>query len=71
MLSIIILNYNQKNLCQICLKNVFAADLKLDYEIIITDNASTDGSDKYFKELKQQHPILLFYQIQLRDWLSI
>ncbi|MFH0856581.1 MAG: glycosyltransferase family 2 protein [bacterium] len=42
-LSIIILNYKYKGLVKNCLRNIKAIDLKLNYEIIVVDNASSDG----------------------------
>lgn len=53
-LSIIILNYNQKNLLKQCLGNIKEAEIRLDYEIIIIDNASTDGSPELIKSLMRQ-----------------
>lgn len=47
MLSIIIINYNQKNFLKQCLKNIEEAKIRLNYEIIVIDNASTDGSIEY------------------------
>jgi len=41
--SIIILNYNGKNLIQECLKSVFNTDYKR-FEVIVVDNASGDNS---------------------------
>ena len=44
-LSIIILNYNVKELLLNCLKSIFANKGKLDlWQIIVVDNASSDGS---------------------------
>ena len=52
MLSIIILNYNHKNLLKNCLKSLKEADLELLHEIIITDNNSNDGSQEFLSQLK-------------------
>ena len=49
-LSVIIVNYNTKNLIKNCLKSIFQALDGLRYEIIIIDNASTDGSAKLIKK---------------------
>ncbi len=51
-LSIIILNYNHKNLLKNCLKSLKEADIKLDYETIITDNNSNDGSQEFLSQIK-------------------
>ncbi|MEK7526455.1 MAG: glycosyltransferase family 2 protein [Patescibacteria group bacterium] len=43
-LSVIILNYNTRQLTIACLKSVIACRNELDFEIIIVDNGSTDDS---------------------------
>lgn len=43
-LSVIILNYNVKHFLEICIKSVQKAIKEIDGEIIVVDNASTDGS---------------------------
>jgi len=52
MVSIIIVNYNQKNLLNVCVKGILKVAPKIDYEIIVVDNASTDGSDAIIDKLK-------------------
>jgi len=61
-LSVIILNYNVKHFLELCIKSVQKAIEHLDAEIIVVDNASTDGS----KEMMQQKfaHILYLYQTQ-------
>lgn len=41
--SIIIVNFNTKELLENCLNSIFQ-NIKADYEVIVVDNASTDGS---------------------------
>jgi len=54
-LSIIILKYKQQKAFQLCLENLIKAKINLDYEIIIIDNNSQDGSLEYLKEIKRDH----------------
>jgi hypothetical protein len=42
-LSLIILNYCQKDFCDQCLQSIFEADIKVDFEVILIDNASPTG----------------------------
>lgn len=48
-LSIVIVNYNVKQLLENCLKSVVQACKNMDAEIFVVDNASTDGSEAFFK----------------------
>jgi GT2 family glycosyltransferase len=46
--SIIIVNYNTKELTSNCINSVFSKSSGIDFEIILVDNASTDGSKYLF-----------------------
>lgn len=48
--SIIIVNYNTKQLLADCLATVFEKTKDVAYEVIVVDNASTDGSEEYIIE---------------------
>lgn len=47
--SIIIVNYNTKNLTENCLKSVFEQTKGISFEVIVSDNGSTDGSIEMIK----------------------
>ena len=42
--SIIIVNYNTKDLLQNCLHSIYDKTISIDFEVIVIDNASKDGS---------------------------
>lgn len=44
MISIIIVSYNTKELTQDCLTSILEAKIKVNYEVIVVDNNSKDGS---------------------------
>lgn len=46
--SIIIVNYNTKRLTDNCIKSIEEKTKDVDYEIILVDNCSTDGSKEMF-----------------------
>lgn len=47
--SIIIVNYNTKQLLTNCINSINKYTINISFEIIIVDNASTDGSQKYIQ----------------------
>src|SRR5690606_2787886 len=49
-LSIIIVNYNVKEFLQNLIHSICKAGEKINYEIIIVDNASDDGSVEFIRE---------------------
>ena len=50
--SVIIVNYNTKELTKNCIESVIAKTIGVSYEIILVDNASTDGSVEEFQDIK-------------------
>jgi GT2 family glycosyltransferase len=49
-LSIIILNYNTRDFLLPCIKGIVEHTHDIDYEILVVDNASTDGSVEYVNQ---------------------
>lgn len=49
-LSIVVLNYNGKEFLKGCFHSIFKNTKKIDFEVILVDNASTDGSVEYIKK---------------------
>ncbi len=61
-LSVVILNYNVKHFLEICIKSVQKALTNIKGEIIVVDNASTDGS---FEMMQRIFPdVTYLYQTQ-------
>lgn len=56
-LSLIIVNYNTKKLLGECIESIIKNTKKIKYEIIVVDNASSDGSVEKVKEY-QRKPII-------------
>lgn len=48
-ISVIIVNYNTKQLTKDCIDSVFSQTKGVDFEIILVDNNSSDGSIEYFQ----------------------
>lgn len=52
-LSIVILSYNTKDLLKSCLDSLEKVRKETDFELVIVDNASDDGSKEYITSLKK------------------
>lgn len=55
-LSIIIVNYKTRGLLKYCLKNILELNLPLNFEIIVVDNNSQDGSVEMIRSLYGSNP---------------
>ena len=58
-LSIIILSFNTRKLTLECINSLVKNSENIKYEIIVVDNASSDGSLKEIKKLAKKYPIVL------------
>lgn len=58
-ISIIILNYNNKNVIENCINSIIKFNKRYNVEIVVVDNQSTDGSYELLKE-KYQDKIKLY-----------
>ena len=58
-LSIIIVNYNTKSLLRNCLTSVYALTSDITFEVIVSDNGSTDGS---IEMLKSEFPQVILIE---------
>ena len=48
--SIIVVNWNTQGILRNCLKSIYGQDSDVDFEVIVIDNASTDGSAEMVKK---------------------
>ena len=51
--SVIIINYNTRQMTAECIDSVFEKTKDIKFEIILVDNASTDGSKEFFEQDKR------------------
>lgn len=58
-LSIIIVNWKSAAFCTDCLTSIYASPLRIDFEVVVIDNASFDGCDRM---LSQRFPETHFLQ---------
>jgi len=57
-LSIIIVNWNVKDILKKCLISIFEKSKEISFEVIVVDNDSKDGSQEMLLELKEKWPNL-------------
>jgi GT2 family glycosyltransferase/lipopolysaccharide/colanic/teichoic acid biosynthesis glycosyltransferase len=57
-LSVIIVNYNVKELLDQCIESIIKASLNIKTEIIIVDNNSYDGSAEYIRKKYSENPYI-------------
>lgn len=55
MVSVIVLTYNNLDLNKNCINSILNQTAYANYELIIVDNQSTDGTVEYLQELQQQN----------------
>ena len=58
--SIVVISFNTKDITIDCLKSVVNFTKDVNYELIVVDNASTDGSDKAIEEFSKKHKNTIF-----------
>jgi GT2 family glycosyltransferase len=53
--SIVVLTYNNLDLTRQCLDSIYAKTDEPDFELILVDNASEDGTPGYLEEFAKAH----------------
>lgn len=67
-LSILVISHNQEELLPRCLESIIKQELKVSYEIIISDDASTDNTWHVIQNYRGKYPeIISGYQINSDD----
>ena len=54
MISVIVLTYNNLDYNRLCIESILKKTAYANYELIVVDNQSTDGTLEYLKELEQK-----------------
>ena len=55
-LSVIIISYNTQTITRNCLDSILKSHISVPFEIIVIDNASTDGSVSMLENISNTHP---------------
>ena len=56
--SVCVLVYNHENYLKACLDSIIGQRCNFDFEVVVSDDASTDGSAKILETYSQRHPEL-------------
>lgn len=71
MVSILILTYNNLLLNQLCLRSIYCNTTYPNFEVIVVDNGSTDGTPVWLRHYAETHPNLrLFMNSENRGFAS-
>lgn len=54
--SVIVVTYNNLNYNRLCLQSIYTKTNYPDFEVIVVDNNSTDGTREFLKEFEATHP---------------
>lgn len=63
--SIVLLAYNNIDYTRDCVESIIKHTKDIDYELILVDNGSTDGTKEYFQSISNAKVIYLKYNIHL------
>ena len=67
-LTVIIISHNQKEEFRRCIDSILAMDLSFEHEIIVSDDASTDGTWELAKEYEASYPgVIKVFQCNSND----
>lgn len=56
--SIVVVTYNRLGMLRECLASLLEKTAGADFEVVVWDNASTDGTREYLDEMSERHPVL-------------
>lgn len=54
-LSVLVITHNQRSLLERCLESVLSQTLSVPYEIIVSDDRSTDGTKEFVESLREKY----------------
>ena len=57
-ISLIVLTYNNLNYTRQCLESIYAKTSYPNFEVVIVDNASTDGTTQFLLSFAETHPLV-------------
>lgn len=57
--SVVIVNYNTLIMTQECIDSIFKVSRNISFEVILVDNASTDGSKEHFSTVSRSSTYIM------------
>ena len=68
LLSIIVISHNQREQLKRCIDSILAQKIPFDYEVLISDDASSDGSFELACQYQEAFPLIHVYQCNTDDF---
>lgn len=67
LLSILVVSHNQRDLLERCIESILAQTIPFEYEVIISDDNSSDGTYELAKEYERNFPNIAAYRCDSND----
>ena len=61
--SVCIITFNHKHYIKRCLDSILNQEVNFDFEVIVGDDLSTDGTRKLVQEYAKNYPEIIFFKI--------
>ena len=68
LLSIIAISHNQRELLKRCIDSILAQSIPFEYEVLISDDASSDGSYELAQEYAERYPLIHAFSCNTDDF---
>lgn len=68
LLSIIVISHNQREQLKRCVDSILAQLIPFEYEVLISDDASNDGSYELAKEYERRYPVIHAFTVNTDDF---
>ena len=68
LLSIIVISHNQRELLKRCIDSILAQSIPFEYEVLVSDDASSDGSYELAQEYAEQYPMIQAFSCNSDDF---
>ncbi len=68
LLSIIVISHNQREQLKRCVDSILSQSIPFEYEVLVSDDASSDGSYELAQEYAEQYPMIHAFSCNTNDF---